>query len=73
MAASPLAFGAVRFFHALDSGSRANTIDDDPLDGGIVWPDGDQPMNFAKTFAALELVITHRFQAFTHYSYLEKS
>jgi hypothetical protein len=38
MAASPSAFGGVRFFHALDSGTRANTIDDDPLDGGIVWP-----------------------------------
>jgi hypothetical protein len=39
MAASPTAFGSVRFFHALDSGGRANTIDDDPLDGGTVWPD----------------------------------
>src|SRR5262245_27840567 len=44
MAASPSAFGTVRFFHALDSGTRANTIDDDPLDGGIVWPNPAVPM-----------------------------
>src|SRR5262249_50759720 len=53
MAASPSAFGAVRFFHALDSGTRANTIDDDPLDGGIVWPNPDAPMDFSRTFRAL--------------------
>jgi hypothetical protein len=53
MAASPSAFGGVRFFHALDSGTRASTIDDDPLDGGIVWPDLRAPMNFSRTFDAL--------------------
>jgi hypothetical protein len=53
MAASPSAFGGVRFFHSLDSGTRANTIDDDPLDGGIVWPDVRSPMNFSRTFDAL--------------------
>jgi len=53
MAASPTAFGSVRFFHALDSGGRANTIDDDPLHGGIVWPDLGAPMNFSRTFDAL--------------------
>ena len=53
MAASPMAFGSVRFFHALDSGTRASTIDDDPLDGGIVWPDVGSPMNFSRTFDAL--------------------
>src|SRR6267154_133432 len=52
MAASPSAFGAVRFFHALDSGTPAKTIDDDPLDGGIVWPDAASPMNFSRTFDA---------------------
>src|SRR2546421_11074068 len=54
MAASPSGFGSVRFFHALDSGTRANTIDDDPLDGGQVWPIPGATPGFAKTFAALE-------------------
>ncbi len=53
LAASPSAFGGVRFFHALDSGTRASTIDDDPLDGGIVWPSLSAPMNFTRTFDAL--------------------
>jgi hypothetical protein len=53
MAASPSAFAGVRFFHALDSGTRASTIDDDPLDGGIVWPNLSAPMNFSRTFDAL--------------------
>lgn len=54
VAASPSAFGAVRFFHALDSGTPANTIDDDPLDGGIVWPNPTAPMDLSRTFRALE-------------------
>src|SRR5262249_39371231 len=53
MAASPPGFGTVRFFHALDSGTRANMIDDDPLDGGIVWPNTGAPMDFSRTFRAL--------------------
>jgi Glycosyl hydrolases family 39 len=59
MAASPSAFGAVRFFHALDSGTRANTIDEDPLDGGIVWPNATAPMDFSRTFRALETLTAH--------------
>jgi Glycosyl hydrolases family 39 len=54
MAASPSAFASVRFFHALDSGTRADTIDDDPLDGGRVWPSSDAAPDFTRTFAALE-------------------
>jgi hypothetical protein len=54
MAASPGAFGSVRFFHSLDSGTRAKTIDDDPLDGGTVWLDGSSPMDFSRTLNALE-------------------
>jgi hypothetical protein len=53
MAASPTGFGGVRFFHALDSGTRANTIDDDPLDGGAVWPAPGVSIDFSRTFAAL--------------------
>lgn len=54
MAGSPSAFACVRFFHALDSGTRANTIDEDPLDGGQVWANPDTPPDFTRTFAALE-------------------
>src|SRR2546423_1563507 len=54
MAASPSAFASVRFFHTLDSGTRADTIDDDPLDGGRVWPSSDAAPDFSKTFAALD-------------------
>src|SRR5437763_1385610 len=54
MAASPSAFASVRFFHALDSGTRADTIDDDPLDGGRVWPSSDGSPDFTRTFAAIE-------------------
>ena len=54
MAASPSAFTSVRFFHAVDSGTRANTIDDDPLDGGQVWNNPEARPDFTKTFAALE-------------------
>jgi Glycosyl hydrolases family 39 len=53
MAASPRAFGAVRFFHALDSGDLANTIDDDPLHGGKTWPRQDAPMDFTVTLRSL--------------------
>jgi Glycosyl hydrolases family 39 len=64
MAASPSAFGSVRFFHALDSGTPAKTIDDDPLDGGRVWPRADAPTDFSKTFAALETLVRRGFVPF---------
>jgi hypothetical protein len=54
--AAASAFKGVRFFHALDSGSRANTIDDDTLDGGKVWPEPHAPMDFSITFDALEAI-----------------
>ena len=64
MAATPSAFRAVRFFHALDSGSPAKTIDDDPLDGGIVWPQVDAPTDFSRTFAGLTALTERGLQPF---------
>ncbi|MFA5892303.1 MAG: hypothetical protein WDA27_15365 [Actinomycetota bacterium] len=58
MAASPRAFGGVRFFHALDSGTPAKTIDVDPLAGGTVWPQAATPPDFRATFSALEELTT---------------
>jgi hypothetical protein len=73
MAASPSAFGSVRFFHALDSGTRANTIDDDPLDGGQVWPDPKAPPNYAKTFAALETLTRRGLVPFVGLNFFPKA
>src|SRR5947207_3062673 len=73
MAASPSAFGSVRFFHALDSGTRANTIDDDPLDGGQVWPDPKAPPNYAKTFAALETLTRRGLVPFVALNFFPKA
>jgi hypothetical protein len=73
MAASPSAFGTVRFFHALDSGTRANTIDDDPLDGGIVWPNPAAPMDFSRTFRALETLTARRLTPFVGLNFFPKA
>ena len=73
MAASPLAFGGVRFFHALDSGTRANTIDDDPLDGGIVWPDVRSPMNFSRTFDVLAALTSRGLTPFIGLNFFPKA
>ena len=73
MAASPSAFGSVRFFHALDSGTRANTIDDDPLEGGQVWPSPDATPDFAKTFAALETLTRRGLVPFVGLNFFPKA
>ena len=73
MAASPSAFSSVRFFHALDSGTRANTIDDDPLDGGQVWPSPGATPDFAKTFAALETLTRRGLVPFVGLNFFPKA
>jgi Glycosyl hydrolases family 39 len=73
MAASPVAFGSVRFFHALDSGTRANTIDDDPLDGGQVWLSSNAPPDFTKTFAALETLTRRGLVPFVGLNFFPKA
>jgi hypothetical protein len=56
MAASPGAFRSVRFFGSLSSGTTEYTVDRNPPAGaaGTVWPATDAPMNFSRTFSALE-------------------
>jgi xylan 1,4-beta-xylosidase len=73
MAASPSAFGGVRFFHSLDSGTLANTIDDDPLDGGTVWPELDSPPDFSRTFKALEALTTRGLTPFIGLNFFPKA
>jgi hypothetical protein len=73
MAGSPSAFGSVRFFHALDSGTRASTIDDDPLDGGIVWPDPAAPIDFSRTFRALATLTARGLTPFVGLNFFPKA
>ncbi|MBD0272433.1 MAG: hypothetical protein ICV73_10945 [Acetobacteraceae bacterium] len=51
MAASPGAFGGVRFFGALNSGEREDTF---PTRSGGVWRAPDEPMDFSATLEALD-------------------
>ncbi len=51
MAASPGAFGTVRFFGALNAGEREATA---PTSSGRVWPSLDAPMDFSIPLAALD-------------------
>ncbi len=53
LAASPRAFQRVRFFGALTSGMNDVTWTELPT-AGSVWPSGEAPMDFSKTFRALE-------------------
>jgi hypothetical protein len=73
MAACPSAFGSVRFFHALDSGTPANTIDDDPLDGGQVWSSPNAKPDFTKTFAALETLTRRGLVPFVGLNFFPKA
>ncbi|MBV9117217.1 MAG: hypothetical protein JOY63_07610, partial [Acetobacteraceae bacterium] len=50
MAASPQAFGGVRFFGALNSGERENVF---PKGSGGVWRSPDQPIDLSVTLRAL--------------------
>jgi hypothetical protein len=52
MAASPVAFKVVRVFGALSSGTLENLSP--PRSTGIVWPSTTAPIDFSRTFAALE-------------------
>ncbi len=50
MAASPEAFGGVRFFGALNSGEKENVF---PKGNGDVWLRPDEPIDFSTTLRAL--------------------
>ena len=55
MAASPGAFGAVRFFGALSAGEREMVA---PTSSGRVWPSLDAAMDFAVPLAALDALVS---------------
>jgi len=55
MAASPGAFGAVRFFGALNAGEREAVF---PTSSGRVWPSLDAPMDFSIPLAALDALVS---------------
>jgi len=55
MAASPGAFGAVRFFGALNAGQRETVF---PTSSGRVWPHLDAPMDFSIPLAALDALVS---------------
>ncbi len=66
LAASPGAFGAVRFFGSLNSGAAERTV---PTGSGIVWPDPAAPMDFSATFAGLEALTTRGLTPFLQLSF----
>ncbi len=55
MAASPGAFGAVRFFGALNGGEREDVF---PTTSGQVWPRLDAPMDFSVALDALTVLVS---------------
>ncbi|MFL5257442.1 MAG: GH39 family glycosyl hydrolase [Rhodopila sp.] len=61
LAASPGAFGAVRFFGALSSGEKENVF---PGSSGTVWRSSDAPIDFSVTMRALEALVTRRLVPF---------
>jgi Glycosyl hydrolases family 39 len=66
MAASPGAFGAVRFFGALSSGTREYNF---PATGGVVWPRPEAPIDFSLTLAALEALTSRGLVPFVALSF----
>ncbi len=61
MAASPGAFGAIRFFGALNAGEREATF---PTSSGRVWPSLDAPMDFSVALAALDALVSRGIKPF---------
>jgi glycosyl hydrolase family 39 (putative alpha-L-iduronidase) len=61
MAASPGAFGGVRFFGALNSGEREDTF---PTRSGGVWRAPDGPMDFSETLEGLAALTSRGFVPF---------
>ncbi len=55
MAASPGAFGTVRFFGTLNAGEREAVA---PTSSGRVWPSLDAPMDFSIPIAALDALVS---------------
>ena len=66
MSSSPGAFKTVRFFGALSSGEKENTK---PSSSGIVWPDVNDPIDFSRTFDALDALTSRGLIPFVNLSF----
>jgi len=70
MAASPGAFGTVRFFGALNAGERETVA---PTSSGRVWADPAAPMDFSIPLAALDTLISRGITPFVVLTFFPKA
>jgi len=70
MAASPGAFGAVRFFGALNAGEREVIA---PTSSGRVWPSLDAPMDFSIPLAALDTLVSRGITPFVALTFFPRA
>ena len=70
MAASPGAFGTVRFFGALNAGEREDVF---PTSSGRTWPDPAAPMDFSPSFAALDALVSRGITPFVGLTFFPRA
>ena len=70
MAASPGAFGTVRFFGALNAGEREDVF---PTGSGRTWPDAAGPMDFSPSFAALDTLVSRGITPFVGLTFFPRA
>jgi len=70
MAASPGAFGAVRFFGALNAGELEATV---PTSSGRVWPSPIAPMDFSVPLAALDALVSRGITPFVGLTFFPRA
>ena len=70
MAASPGAFGTVRFFGALNAGERETVA---PTSSGRVWPSLDAAMDFALPLAALDALVSRGITPFVALTFFPRA
>ena len=70
MAASPGAFGTIRFFGALNAGEREMIA---PTSSGRVWPSLDAPMDFTLPLAALDALVSRGITPFVALTFFPRA
>jgi Glycosyl hydrolases family 39 len=70
MAASPGAFGTMRFFGALNAGEREAVF---PTSSGRVWPALDAPMDFSVPLAALDALVSRGITPFVGLTFFPRA